>query len=443
MQAENEVGVTYLFVREQPPTDCTFVYKTPGAIMADPVRLRDPGRETAVNQQAAATDAAMPDARRRAVLRRRLRAWYAKHARDLPWRRSADPYAVWLSEIMLQQTQVATVKAYFERFMRAFPTIRDLAAADEREVLRLWEGLGYYRRARQLHQAAQVVVEQHGGQFPRDPQSVGRLPGIGRYTAGAILSIAFDARQPILEANTLRLHSRLLAYGGDPASAAGQRSALGHGRGRAAEARRRHVQSGLDGAGQHGLFAQVAPLRRLPRGHALPHQRAGIAGRDSPGQGPAARRSGQRGGRGGSSPRPGVVGAMSRRRPLGRAVGLPAIRRRRGAPRRPSPRSGRRRAAIDRRRDRAGRSPETHQARRHAVSHHVGLLRGPIRRPREWKAGNDRNEMAAAGPVERLSAEHDGTDSGKAAAGENTGRGFQRARDWSIASGSVGNGHNV
>ena len=113
-----------------------------------------------------------------------------------------DPYAVWLSEIMLQQTQVATVKAYFERFVTTFPTIEALARADEHEVLRLWEGLGYYRRARQLHRAAKIIVAEHGGRFPRDPQAVRRLPGIGRYTAGAILSIAFDAREPILEANT-------------------------------------------------------------------------------------------------------------------------------------------------------------------------------------------------------------------------------------------------
>lgn len=157
------------------------------------------------------------------AFRRRLRAWYARHARDLPWRRSSDPYWIWVSEVMLQQTQVATVKAYFERFTKALPTIAALAQAPEHEVLRLWEGLGYYRRARQLHQAAKILVEKHGGQFPRDVEAVRHLPGIGRYTAGAILSIAFDARQPILEANTLRLFSRLLAYDADTTCAAGAR----------------------------------------------------------------------------------------------------------------------------------------------------------------------------------------------------------------------------
>lgn len=154
--------------------------------------------------------------------RRKLLAWYQRHARELEWRRSPDPYRVWVSEIMLQQTQVATVAAYFPKFMSAFPTIESLASAAEHDVLRLWEGLGYYRRARQLHRAAQIVVREHGGRFPTDRDSVRRLPGIGRYTAGAILSIAFDAREPILEANTIRLLSRLLAYRGDPRQKRGE-----------------------------------------------------------------------------------------------------------------------------------------------------------------------------------------------------------------------------
>ena len=165
----------------------------------------------------------LPDASWLRSFRRRLPAWFDRHARKLPWRRNHDPYAVWVSEIMLQQTQVGTVVSYFDRFLAAFPTIEALAAADEQDVLRLWEGLGYYRRARQLHKAAKIIVAEHAGNFPRNPEIVRRLPGIGRYTAGAILSIAFDARQPILEANTLRLLSRLLAYDGDPRSTEGQR----------------------------------------------------------------------------------------------------------------------------------------------------------------------------------------------------------------------------
>jgi A/G-specific adenine glycosylase len=155
--------------------------------------------------------------------RRKLRAWFERNARDLPWRRTRDPYAVWVSEIMLQQTQVETVKPYFERFMPALPTINALAAAEEQQVLRLWEGLGYYRRARQLHAAAKKIVAEHDGRFPTDPDAVSRLPGIGRYTAGAILSIAFDQRRPILEANTVRVFSRLLAYEGQIITAAAQK----------------------------------------------------------------------------------------------------------------------------------------------------------------------------------------------------------------------------
>ncbi len=143
----------------------------------------------------------------------------ARNARDLPWRRTSDPYAIWVSEIMLQQTQVATVERYFPRFLAAFPTIAKLAAAQEDDVLRLWEGLGYYRRARQMHAAAKIVVADHAGKFPADPDVLRGLPGIGRYTAGAILSIAFDARLPILEANTIRLLSRLVAFRGDTSAA--------------------------------------------------------------------------------------------------------------------------------------------------------------------------------------------------------------------------------
>ncbi len=123
---------------------------------------------------------------------------------------------------MLQQTQVATVVPYFERFVAAFPDVAALAAADEHEVLRLWEGLGYYRRARQMHAAARLIVERHGGRFPRELVAVRQLPGVGRYTAGAIVSIAFATRAPILEANTVRLLSRLIAFRGDVASAAGR-----------------------------------------------------------------------------------------------------------------------------------------------------------------------------------------------------------------------------
>jgi A/G-specific adenine glycosylase len=157
-----------------------------------------------------------------AAMRRRLIAWYRRHRRDLPWRRTRDPYCVWISEIMLQQTQVATVIPYYQRFLARFPDVNSLAVADEHEVLRHWEGLGYYRRARQLHRAARQIAADHGGIFPSAPADIERLAGIGRYTAGAILSIALDQPAPILEANTVRLHSRLLAVLDDPASRVAQ-----------------------------------------------------------------------------------------------------------------------------------------------------------------------------------------------------------------------------
>lgn len=162
-------------------------------------------------QGAAVGDAAalVPAEMRQALLR-----WFDGHRRDLPWRRTKDPYRIWISEVMLQQTQVVTVIDYYLRFIERFPDPTSLASADESEVLRYWEGLGYYRRARSLHQAARVIVERHGGVFPTIFDEVKALPGIGRYTAGAILSIALDHPLPILEGNTIRVHARLYAIEG-------------------------------------------------------------------------------------------------------------------------------------------------------------------------------------------------------------------------------------
>lgn len=159
----------------------------------------------------------------RKKLAKQLLAWFETAARDLPWRKNKDLYRIWVSEIMLQQTQVVTVIDYFQRFLKRFPTVADLADAPESEVLKLWEGLGYYRRARQLHAAAKKIVSEHGGKFPRDFASVRALPGIGRYTAGAILSIGLGQRLPILEANTIRVFSRLTAYQGATETTAGQK----------------------------------------------------------------------------------------------------------------------------------------------------------------------------------------------------------------------------
>jgi A/G-specific adenine glycosylase len=160
---------------------------------------------------------------KRRQLARLLLAWFAENHRQLPWRGTRDLYRIWVSEIMLQQTQVAAVVPYFERFLASFPTVTQLAAASEEQVLRHWEGLGYYRRARQLHAAARLIAAEHGGVFPSEYDQVRALPGIGRYTAGAVLSLGLDRKLPILEANTIRLLSRLAAYEGDTTSTAGQK----------------------------------------------------------------------------------------------------------------------------------------------------------------------------------------------------------------------------
>ena len=138
-----------------------------------------------------------------------LLAWYDMHAADLPWRRTQDAYRVWLSEIMLQQTQVETVIPYYHRFLDTYPSFEALAAAPLDDVLKLWEGLGYYSRARRLHQCAQTAVSDYGGQMPRSAAELQQLPGIGRYTAGAIASIAFDEAAPVLDGNVIRVFARL------------------------------------------------------------------------------------------------------------------------------------------------------------------------------------------------------------------------------------------
>ena len=155
-------------------------------------------------------------------LRRSLAAWFAKSARDLPWRRTDDPYAILVSEIMLQQTQVATVIPFYERWLARFPDFAALAAAEESDVLSLWQGLGYYSRARNLHRAAKTVVALHRGKMPRDAALIRALAGVGRYTAGAVASFAFDLPEPLVDANVARVLARLLDLHTPIDSTAGQ-----------------------------------------------------------------------------------------------------------------------------------------------------------------------------------------------------------------------------
>lgn len=151
------------------------------------------------------------------VFAQRVLDWYDEHGRhDLPWQQDMTPYRVWVSEIMLQQTQVATVIPYYLRFMQELPSVEALAAADEDQVLHLWTGLGYYSRARNLHKAARLVVSQHGGEFPRSVEGLCALPGIGRSTAGAVASLSMGIRAPILDGNVKRVLTRFEAVDGWP-----------------------------------------------------------------------------------------------------------------------------------------------------------------------------------------------------------------------------------
>jgi A/G-specific adenine glycosylase len=152
-------------------------------------------------------------------IRERLLVWYESQRRDLPWRRTRDPYAIWVSEVMLQQTQVKTVLGYYERWMQRFPTVTALAGAAEADVLHAWQGLGYYSRARRLLEGARAVSERHAGELPRDVGALLELPGIGPYSAGAIASIAFGLPEPIVDGNVVRVLCRLFALRGDPAKA--------------------------------------------------------------------------------------------------------------------------------------------------------------------------------------------------------------------------------
>jgi len=152
-----------------------------------------------------------------------LVTWFESHRRDLPWRRTRDPYAIWVSEVMLQQTRVDTVVPYYERFLRRFPDPRTLAEADPEDVRAAWSGLGYYRRARQLQSAARTVVERFGGALPAEPDALAELPGFGPYTVGAVASFAFDRAVPALDGNVKRVLARLHGVEGDLDRAATRR----------------------------------------------------------------------------------------------------------------------------------------------------------------------------------------------------------------------------
>jgi A/G-specific adenine glycosylase len=149
-----------------------------------------------------------PDGQTILAFRRRLMRWYRRVGRDLPWRRTRDPYKVLVSEFMLQQTQVSRVAEYYPRFLARYPTVRHLAVAEPAQVREVWEGLGYYRRAANLHRLAQVVVSEQEGRIPREPESLRRLPGVGRYTAGAVATFAYEQATPAVDTNVARVIRR-------------------------------------------------------------------------------------------------------------------------------------------------------------------------------------------------------------------------------------------
>lgn len=150
-----------------------------------------------------------------AFIRENLVGWFQKNQRDLPWRKTYDPYQVWISEIMLQQTQVVTALPYFDRWMKKLPDVRAVASATEESLLKLWEGLGYYSRVRNIQKAARLIMSEHGGSFPSDYDAILRLPGVGNYTAGAISSIAFNQNRPLVDGNVIRVIARLLDFRGN------------------------------------------------------------------------------------------------------------------------------------------------------------------------------------------------------------------------------------
>ncbi|MFO0914596.1 MAG: A/G-specific adenine glycosylase [Pirellulales bacterium] len=214
--------------------------------------------------KSAAVELELPDAAWHRRVRRAVLNWFPRHGRKLPWREELSAYRVWVSEIMLQQTQVSTVERYFARFIATFPDVRSLAAADEADVLKQWEGLGYYRRARSMHAAAREVVARFGGELPRDVEQLQSLPGVGRYTAGAIVSIAWDQPAPIVEANTLRLLSRLVGLDVPAQSGIGQRALWRVATGLLGPSRSRDLTLGLMDVGSTVCTPREPDCERCP-----------------------------------------------------------------------------------------------------------------------------------------------------------------------------------
>jgi A/G-specific adenine glycosylase len=217
----------------------------------------------------------LPPPRLRAAFRGPLLRWFRQHQRDLPWRRARTPYRVWISELMLQQTRADQALPYYERFLRRFPTVKALAEAPRAEVLKLWEGLGYYARARRAHETARHLARDCGGRFPSTLEGLRALPGVGPYTAAAVGSLAFGLDAAVVDGNVIRVLARVLGPRRRRRAAGRAEAFPGVGRCAAAPGPGRPVQRGRHGAGRHGVYAPSPVLRHLPVARRLPGPRGG------------------------------------------------------------------------------------------------------------------------------------------------------------------------
>ena len=202
----------------------------------------------------------------RVAFREALAGWFAENGRDYPWRRTREPYAILISEVMLQQTQIATVlgRGFYTRFLETFPDVESLAAAEDERLLKAWEGLGYYRRVRMLRETARAVIAEHGGEFPTELEALMKLPGVGRYTAGALRAFAFDLPAAVVDGNVARVLSRVMDFSAPVDDTAGQKQMWEWAEALADPRAAADLQLGADGAGAENLPAGRAGLSGLP-----------------------------------------------------------------------------------------------------------------------------------------------------------------------------------
>ena len=265
-----------------------------------------------------------PTAAKARGLARKLLSWFDRHHRDLPWRHDRDPYRIWVSEVMLQQTQVATVLRFYERFLWMFPTLHDLAAADEQDVLRLWQGLGYYRRALNLHAAARWLAANLEGRVPSEPAIFAELPGVGRYMLGAVFSQAYEQRLPVVDANSERVLCRYFGEARDPRRGAGRRWLWDIAEAVLPSRRVGDFNQALMELGALVCTSAKPQCERCPLASQCVAKRRRASGRAACTGGTATDCSSSRSGRRVTSQEPRALGAAPQKRAVGRNVGVPA-----------------------------------------------------------------------------------------------------------------------